>query len=685
MLPDDTSDTDVWKQRLRLCAILLGCLVLATAAPHIAIATIRLLGLLGTGVSIRVAYWVAVISKLIPPAQILFGSLLYAFVGLPFAWRALSQMRSLHLNGDTLVGLGVTVLFAHGVHQVLFGQPPKLAFFDVGLVAGCVCLGRFLRFRTLDKLTDAVRRLHSLTPTEASVVDTGDEGHGDTTTRSVSELQIGDCILVRPGERIPLDATVLSGTAQADESWLTGAPREVVKTTGEPLLAGSLTVGGPVSAAVTAAAGETYLSRIIEFIRNAQCSQTNGQRRLDRTAYWIVPGVLLISLATLFVWGLMIGDWHYAIRSAAAVIIVSCPSALASATRTAMLAACQRSARQGILIKDAQTLQVASQLSCVILDAKPLTDQVQVIRAEPIGGEEDLPQNWLPMAAAAGHKLNQPLTSAILDYADTNVPLPQATECKSLLGEGIQAVVEGKQVLVGNERLLRRFRVAPSDNLSREKPNRQLSVMHVAIDGQHVGRITLRSTSDPDGKHAINQLRKLGLITMLGSHDLAFSSEAGKQTDQIDGQLTPANRHALVKKMRAAGHRVAVVENDVNDTQALVAADIGIVKGIPSKAALKTADVVLTRGDTRQVLTVVKIARATKSTIRWNLVWTVAHHLCLIPLAAGLCIPLTRFVPWGWLLFGQLSLSPTLAAAAMTFTDVSVVANSQRLAIQPES
>ena len=453
-----------------------------------------------------------------------------------------------------------------------------------------------------------------------------------------------------------------------------------------------------MTARVTATNDGTYLSRIVELVRNAQCSKASVQRFADQAAYWFVPLVLLLATITLLIWGLAFSDWHEGVQRAVAVTIVSCPCALGLATPTAIMAACQRGAQEGILIKDAQALETAGRLSCLMLDKTGTVThgQAKVLQAVSLGAphisnDADDHSDWLTLAAAAEQHANHPLADAIVAYAsqeafNADFSSVLITDSESILGEGIRATIGDQEVLVGNERLLQRYRVSIE---AAEKVDHFANQTHVqiAISGKHVGRITLRTTTDPHGRKAVQKLRKMGLVTMIVSGDQAkISNEVGKEidVDTVVSGAKPDDKYALVRKMQGAGHRVAMVGDGINDAPALAAADLGIAMGAGADVALETADVVLTRGDMRQLLTVVRLARATLSTIRWNLAWAVGYNLLLIPLASGLLIPLIRFVPFGWLLVGRLTLPPSLAAAAMAASSISVVSNSLRLATRTD-
>ncbi len=326
-----------WRRRVWIGVILLACLLIASSLTTVASFLAAFLDLILVGVSIQFASQLNSIVVLSRPAQLLAGSLLLFYVGAPFLAGALRQLRHLNLNMDTLIALGITVAYGHGVYEVLFGTPGRFVFFDVGMIAVFVSFGRYLELKARRQASEAIHKLLSLTPPEATVVD-----DGRPTTRPLAAIQAGQTILIRPGERIPLDAKVLTGNSSVDESWLTGESRRPTKAAGDQIYAGSLNIAGALTAEVTASSNDSYLARIIELVRQAQCSKASVQRFADRAAFWFVPVVLLVATVTLLVWGLILGDWTMAITSAVAVTVVSCPCALGLATPTAIMAACQR-------------------------------------------------------------------------------------------------------------------------------------------------------------------------------------------------------------------------------------------------------------------------------------------------------------------------------------------------------
>ena len=672
-----------WRRRIWMGVALLVCLLIASSLTTIAGFLATVLDWFQVGISIQFMSTLSLISALTRPAQLLVGSLLVFYFGAPFLAGALRQLRHGNLTGDMLIALGITVAYGHGVYQVLFAMPGTIVFLDVGMIVVFVSCGRYLEGKARDQASGTIDRLLSLTPPVATVVDDGQHSE-----RPIATVHPGQSILIQPNERIPLDAVILAGTSSADESWLTGESQRPAKTVGDQVYAGSLNLDGALTAKVVSHSNDSLLAQIIELVQRAQCSTASVQPFVARAAFWLVPVTLLIAMISLLVWGIIVGDWTAGITAAVAVTVVSCPSALAVATPTAIMAACQRGAQDGILIKDAQALEIAGRLSCALLNTTGTVTQgvATVLRADPVNGAADRSNDWLRLAAGAQQQNNHPLALAIVAHAqDAGIELPAAESLQPILGEGVQAVVEGRSVLVGNERLLRRFHVPLSVAAATTNKDTPHKIVQVAIDGQHLGQLTLSSATDPQGKSSLARLRKIGLVTMIVSGDDTAIAEAAGQVHGVDPthgtfkKTKPADMHNLVKKMQAAGHVVAMVGNGINDAPALATADLGIAIG-RADVGHESADIVLTRPDLKHVVTTVQLARATLRTMRQNLVWVAVYHLCLIPLAAGVFVPLTPFVPWAWLLIGTLSLPPSWAAAARAASSLSVVLNGLHLA-----
>lgn len=648
---DDDAEVRKWWKRTVTGAALLFCLIVSYMLPVAAPQSVLVI-------------------------QIFIGSWLQSYVGWPFLCGAARRLRHLTANMDTLVAIGTSIAFCHQLYQFYVGTVLGMPFMDVGMILVFVSFGRFLEQRARRRATSAIRRLLSLAPSTTTVVNGADH-----IVSPVDIVTVGQLILVRPGDRVPLDAEVVTGNTEMDESWLTGEARRVHKDVGDGLLTGSINLTGMLTARVTAASKNTSLARVIELVRYAQQSKAKVQRLADRAAAWFVPVVLLIALIALLVWGYVVGDWQRGITAAVAVTVVSCPCALGLATPTAIMAACQRGAREGILIKDAQALETGGRLTCVLLDKTGTVTHGEPEIQRVLSHDPGVPaEQWLATSAAVEQCSNHPLAEAIVAHCRrAGFAIPSVSATKQIAGEGIQAEVDGRRILVGNETLLRRFGMTPTCAAENGPTG---TAVHVAQDDRHVGTILVDNLTDPHARKIVETLRRMHLTTMIVSGDVPAAAEhVGHEigVDSVHSQANPGDKLALVEKLKAAGHVVAMVGDGVNDSPALVAADMGIAIGTGADVALESADMVLVRQDLRKVVTAIRLARATLRTIRQNLAWAVMYNILLIPLAAGVFEPFSQYVPGLWMIASGLAIPPSIAGAAMAASSVSVVTNSLRL------
>ncbi len=635
---------------------------------RLAVAAALLAPLLG------VTYLSTLSGRALAVVQFLLATPIQLYTGWPYFAGAARRLRHGSANMDTLIALGTGVAYAAGlVHLVrlLSGASAgsghgAMLFADAGMILTFITLGKYLEVRAKGRASRAIRRLLDLSPAEATVLR-----DGEPRRVPVRAVLPGETIVVRPGEKVPLDAEVLSGSSSVDESWLTGESVPVEKSEGDAILAGTVNGGGSLTAQVTGAAGQTALARVIYLVRRAQESKTEAGRLADRVVAWFVPAVLGVALVALVAWGLAGGTWSFGLVAAVAVLVVACPCALGLATPTAILVGSGRGAEMGILIKDAHALELAGRLATVVLDKTGTVTEgrLRVTDLVPVDGES---QERLLAAAAAAERLStHPLAEAIVGEAkERGLELPLAEDLQVVAGQGIRASSEGGEVLVGNERLLEEAGIEPGEVGSRlaELRSRGRTPLLVAYDGRPKGLIAVADTVSPQSREAIERLRGLGLDVRLLSGDHRATAEAVAAEvgiDHVTAEVLPEQKQTEVQKLQQSGRVVAMVGDGINDAPALAAADLGVAIGRGADVAIESAQVVLVQPDLRAVATFVNLSRATLRTIRQNLVWALLYNVLLIPLAAGILVP-----------FGGPHLPPAAAAAAMAASSVSVVSNS---------
>jgi Cu+-exporting ATPase len=636
----------LWQNRLIAAALLLMPLMAAGYAPHS---------------WHRSSPWLLLVN----------GSIMQFYVGWPYFMGAAKRLRHGGANMDTLIALGTGAAYAAGVAEIITGEH-GMSLMDGGMILTFVTLGKYLEARAKGRASLALQKLLSLAPPVAQIKN------GEVITQvPVEQVLPDEVILIRPGDAIPLDAVVISGQSDVNQAWLTGEPLPVEKRAGDVLHAGSINGQGSLEARVTAAAGMTWLARTIELVRAAQESKADVQRLTDRVVEWFVPAVLVIALVTLVAWSLSSADgWQTGLSCAIAVLIVACPCALGLATPAAVLVGSGRGAENGILIKDALALETAGRLTTVILDKTGTITlgQPKVVAIEPAAGMSR--EELLSLAAAAERLSTHPLARAVVQAADAAAaPRISAQETKVIPGEGLEAVTMSGSVFIGNFRLLNsRLISVPKEkieSLTQQHPG--AAPLLIARDNQYLGAIIVADEVAPGSAEAIAALHKLGLTTRLVSGDRKqVAEEIARRMgiEHVIAEVLPEDKQRIVRELQAQKEVVAMVGDGINDAPALAAADLGIAMGTGADVALESADMVLTRHDLMLLPQAIRLSRATLAIIRQNLWWALGYNVVLIPLAAGVFVPI----------FG-ISLSPALAAAAMAASSVSVVLNSLRLRV----
>mgnify|MGYP001040442060 FL=1 len=576
-------------------------------------------------------------------------------------WKALKAGAG---NMDLLVALGtsagyglsVYLLFAHAGH----GMSDHLYFEASAVVITLVLLGKWLEVRAKRQTTDAIRALNALRPEVARVrLATGD------VDLPIAKVQPGVLVVVRPGERIPVDGLVTEGSSQVDESLITGESLPVAKHPGDKVTGGAVNAEGLLLVQTTAVGAESTLSRIVRMVESAQAKKAPIQRLVDRVSEVFVPVVLGIALLTLLGWGLATGDWTQAILNAVAVLVIACPCALGLATPTAIMAGTGVAARHGILIKDAEALEVAHRIDTVAFDKTgTLTEgKPELVAAESAIGDRSA---LLAASAAIQSGSEHPLAKAVLQSAAKEfVRVPGATQVRAVAGRGMAAQVNGRELRLGSTRYMQELGVdlgklqGRADALQGE--GRTVSwLADVTVTPRLLGLLAFGDTIKASARGAITALHAAGVKTVMVTGDNRGSAAAVGRAlgiDRVEAEVLPENKAAIVADLKQGGATVAMVGDGINDAPALAAADVGIAMSTGTDVAMQAAGVTLMRGDPALVAAAIDISRRTYRKIRQNLFWAFAYNVVGIPLAA----------------FGLLN--PMLAGAAMAFSSVSVVSN----------
>ncbi len=599
--------------------------------------------------------------------QITLATVMYGFVGWPYLSGAGRRLAHLSTNMDTLVALGTGAAYLAGILSVsdhLLGRNDAthgaMMYLDMAMILTFVTLGKWLETRAKGRAAEAITGMVTLAPTEVRRL-----GEAGVETVPLDDVVIGEMVLVRPGDRIPLDGRVLSGRSDVDESWLTGESIPVEKSSGDDVFAGTLNGAAALTVEVQQTAGTTTLDRVVELVNRAQESKADSQRLADRVVSYFVPAVLFVAATTFLAW-YATGTTTTGLSAAIAVLVVACPCALGLATPTAVLVASGRAAQLGILVKEARALEVARKISLVILDKTGTVTEgkpaLTKLLCTPGHSEEDL----LRTAAAAEQSATHPIAMAVVAEAEQrNFDLCAAVELETLPGHGVRATVADRSVLIGNRRLMESegIDLAPLGQQSDSLTADQIPIF-VVREHKLLGALVIEDRIAPHSAAGIDELRQLGLNIAIVSGDQHSAVKRVSDAVGIEdfvAEVRPDEKQQIVQERLEANTGVAMVGDGINDAAALASADLGVAIGSGAQVAVETGDLVLISGDLRLVPRAIRLSQAALRIIRQNLAWAFAYNALLIPLAATAVLP------------------PAAAAAAMALSSVSVVANSLRL------
>ena len=605
------------------------------------------------------------------------------------AWGALRH-RTADMN--TLVAVGTSAAYLHSMVAVLFpdlfatvGVKPGLYFDTSAMIIALILLGRFLESRARGHTSEAIKKLVGLNPKTALVIRDGEERE-----ILVEDVQVGDLIVVHPGEQVPVDGVVRQGYSSVDESMITGESIPVEKKVGDEVIGASINKTGSFEFEATRVGKDTTLARIVRLVEEAQGSKAPIQRLADIIASYFVPVVIGIAIVTFTIWYFTgpAPALTFAILNFVAVLIIACPCALGLATPTAIMVGTGKGAEHGVLIRSGEALERAHQINTVLLDktgtltrGKPAVTNVIAV---PTSSQGEV----LRLAASAERVSEHPLAEAIVKAAlQKKLEVSPASDFRAIPGHGVEALVEGKKLLLGNLKLMKE-RGFSLDGLE-EKANQLFeegkTVMFLSLDSQVVGIIAVADTLKPNAKEAVRALHEMGIETVMLTGDNRRTAEAIAREAGIRGVLAevlPEHKAEEVKKLQEE-KVVAMVGDGINDAPALAQADVGIAIGTGTDVAIETGEITLLRGDLGGIVTAISLSKRTMRTIKQNLFWAFAYNTALIPVAAGVLYLVFGHtgVPAGlrFILGDYGFLNPILAAAAMAASSITVVSNSLRL------
>ena len=600
------------------------------------------------------------------------------WVAWPFFVRGWKGAVTGHANMFTLIGLGVAVAFLYSLVALLVPTAipavyrgamtgPPVYFEAAAVIVTLVLLGQVLELRARASTGAALRALLDLSPKTALR-----RRAQKVETVALSEIMVGDELVVRPGDALPTDGIVIEGESAVDESMITGESVPVVKAAGATVTGGTINGNGALVMRATRVGADTMLSKIVALVAEAQRSRAPTQGLTDRVSAWFVPVVVAVAILAFVVWMATGFSFDYALLAAVSVLIVACPCALGLATPMSVMVAVGRGAHAGVLVRNAAALEKLASANVLVIDKTGTITEgkpnVVSVVATPGTHEDEV----LAIAAALESKSAHPLATAVTDRAKS-LPLPDVAEFASITGQGLSGRIEGSEVSIGNVEFLKRANIdsAPLAPEADRLRNGGATVMFVARAGRLIGLVAAKDTLKPDARALLQALAGDGLKIVMATGDEEITAsviarEAGLAN--FAARLSPEGKSELVRRLQREGRVVAFAGDGVNDAPALAAADVSIAMGSGSDAAIETAGLTLLKGDLSALLRARRLARAAVGNMKQNLFFAFAYNSLGVPLAAGVLYPFT-----GWLL------SPMIAAAAMSFSSVSVIANALRL------
>ncbi|RIK93836.1 MAG: copper-transporting ATPase [Burkholderiales bacterium] len=598
-------------------------------------------------------------------AQLLLATPVQFWLGARFYRAGWKALRAGTGNMDLLVALGTSAAYGLSLYLMFAAHGhgmPHLYFEASATVITLVLLGKWLEARAKRQTADAIRALKALRPETARVRRDGVE-----TEVPAAKVRVGDLVVVRPGERIPVDGEIVEGRSHADEALITGESLPVAKAPGDRVTGGSINAEGLLVVRTLAVGSESMLARIIRMVEGAQAAKAPIQRLVDRVSAVFVPVVLGIALVTLAAWGLATGDWESALLNAVAVLVIACPCALGLATPTAIMAGTGVAARHGILIKDAEALERAHSVTTVAFDKTGTLTIGQPRLAAVLAIRASSEQEVLRLASGLQSASEHPLAKAVLEAARARgLPIPPAREVRALAGRGIHGVVDDRSLHLGSPRLLEELGVSPGELAAQaarlQSEGRTVSWLARKNGDSHqlLGLLAFGDEVKPEAAEAIASLHARGVRTVLVTGDNRGSAQSVASQlgiDEVRAEVLPETKAAIVAELAHGNAVVAMVGDGINDAPALAAASVGIAMSTGTDVAMEAAGITLMRGDPRLVADAIDVSRRTYAKIRQNLFWAFFYNAVGVPLAA----------------LGYLD--PVIAGAAMAFSSVSVVSN----------
>ena len=586
-------------------------------------------------------------------------TIIMAISALPYWKSAIAAFKKHSANMNTLVATGTAVAYFYSIFAMITNRP--VYFESAAFVTVFVLLGDAMEEKMHDNASNALGKLMGLQAKDAEV-----QRDGKFVKIPLDQVQVGDIIRVKPGEKIPVDGEILEGVTTLDESMVTGESMPVVKKVGDTVVGSTINSNGTITFKATKVGSDTMLAQIVDLVKKAQTSHAPIQNLTDKISNIFVPAVMIIAILTFIIWYSFLGATAVeAMLFAVSVIVIACPCALGLATPTALMVGTARSAKMGVLIKNGEVLQEVSDLNTVVFD-KTGTITVGKPEVTDIVGDE---KQVLTIAASLEESSEHPLATAIVKKADSKkLQIEKVSDFEAIEGKGVKANYHDQTAFVGSNRLLADVNISPEMSQQATKLQEEAkTVVYVGLNGEIIGLIAIQDIPKPSSKEAISELKKRGLKTVMLTGDnekvaQAIANEVG--IDQVIAGVLPNEKAEHIQELQQNGDKVAFVGDGINDAPALSTADVGIAMGSGTDIAIDSGGIVLVQNDLRGVVRALDISKKTFNRIKLNLFWALIYNTIGIPIAAGL------FVSLGF------TLSPELAGLAMAFSSVSVVGSS---------
>ncbi|MFA4838913.1 MAG: heavy metal translocating P-type ATPase [Candidatus Neomarinimicrobiota bacterium] len=604
--------------------------------------------------------------------QLVISTPVFFFLSLPIFRAAFVSLKNRSLNMDVMYAMGIGVAFVasvFGTFEIILTH--EFMFYETAIfLATFLTIGRYLESKAKGKTSASIKRLMGLQPKTATVIRNDVEME-----IAIESVQIGDVVVVKPGEKIPVDGEVLSGESYVDESMISGEPTPIFKQEGDSVIGGTINQNGVLKFTATKIGKDTVLAQIIRMVEQAQGSKPPVQQLADKAVAWFIPTILTIATIAFLVWYFIIGETLlFSLTTLISILVIACPCALGLATPTAVTVGIGRGAELGILIKNGSTLEIADHVTTVVFD-KTGTLTIGEPEVADVFSPKMSATEFIAIAAGVEKNSEHPLASAVVKYADSlGITIQQTDAFESVGGKGVLARIGDRKIVLGNAKFLEENQIVLSDDFISQIDRfngEGKTVIVVAIDGEAKGIIAIADQIQPSAIRTVENLQKSGRSVALITGDNARAAKAIAQKagiERILAEVLPQGKAAEVKRLQKNGEVIAFVGDGINDAPALAQSDVGIAIGSGTDIAMESADIVLMKNDLTNIVAALQLSRKVMSKIRQNLFWAFAYNVALVPVAAGILTPL----------FG-ITFRPELGGAAMALSSVTVISLSLML------